>query len=303
MSFGKRTHCKWGHPFAGDNLVLWGEKKVCRQCTRARAKRCKMRQGMPKPPPLVYVVPVEPMPLAWHLKNYRVKMGWTRKDLAEAFDLCACTVTRWENGKRGFIKSMHADLIARMGLDPSLVEPWVSPVTAHAELRTHCGNGHEWSSNARYNKGRRFCKTCASIVASKLWRKSLDLNRAKGRENSKRPEVKAYRAAYYAENKEAHSANCKARYHAKYKDDPEYKRKRSERQRKYLPAIKQRWHQRYHSDDAYRSKVYNAKINSTHYMLSNTMLRGIDRKNIPHEMVEAVRAYLQLSRATKTVRI
>lgn len=32
-----KTHCKRGHPFEGDNLVIRGGRRACRECERAKA--------------------------------------------------------------------------------------------------------------------------------------------------------------------------------------------------------------------------------------------------------------------------
>jgi hypothetical protein len=32
----RKTHCKWGHPFEGDNLRRAGRKRICRSCKRRR---------------------------------------------------------------------------------------------------------------------------------------------------------------------------------------------------------------------------------------------------------------------------
>jgi hypothetical protein len=37
----KKTHCKWGHPFSGDNLMLErdGRKRTCKKCNAIRTKK------------------------------------------------------------------------------------------------------------------------------------------------------------------------------------------------------------------------------------------------------------------------
>jgi hypothetical protein len=37
----KKTHCKRGHPFSGDNLAYDGGRRVCKTCRRMRAARKK----------------------------------------------------------------------------------------------------------------------------------------------------------------------------------------------------------------------------------------------------------------------
>lgn len=39
----RKTHCKYGHPLAGDNLVPWARYRMCRICTRT-ASREKQRK-------------------------------------------------------------------------------------------------------------------------------------------------------------------------------------------------------------------------------------------------------------------
>ena len=29
---GNKTHCKWGHPFSGDNLIVYSKGRLCRKC-------------------------------------------------------------------------------------------------------------------------------------------------------------------------------------------------------------------------------------------------------------------------------
>lgn len=42
----RRTHCPTGHPLEGDNLAVWGGKRVCRACRRAiEARRPKRQRG------------------------------------------------------------------------------------------------------------------------------------------------------------------------------------------------------------------------------------------------------------------
>jgi hypothetical protein len=39
----RKTHCKWGHPFEGDNLRRAGNKRVCRSCKRRRLAEYRAR--------------------------------------------------------------------------------------------------------------------------------------------------------------------------------------------------------------------------------------------------------------------
>ena len=32
----RKTHCKWGHPFTGDNLIVTNKQRLCRECKRRR---------------------------------------------------------------------------------------------------------------------------------------------------------------------------------------------------------------------------------------------------------------------------
>ena len=32
----RKTHCKWGHPFSGDNLIVTPRQRFCRECKRRR---------------------------------------------------------------------------------------------------------------------------------------------------------------------------------------------------------------------------------------------------------------------------
>ena len=41
---GRKTHCKYGHPFAGDNLRKNHRRRVCRICERAASKRKQIRK-------------------------------------------------------------------------------------------------------------------------------------------------------------------------------------------------------------------------------------------------------------------
>lgn len=47
-----RAHCKHGHPFSGDNLVVVNGRRRCRECARLwlSAYRDKLRSAKPKPP-------------------------------------------------------------------------------------------------------------------------------------------------------------------------------------------------------------------------------------------------------------
>lgn len=40
----RKTHCKWGHPFSGDNLVLSGNTRRCRTCSRFRQRATRRRR-------------------------------------------------------------------------------------------------------------------------------------------------------------------------------------------------------------------------------------------------------------------
>lgn len=39
----RKTHCKWGHPFSGDNLHATTKQRVCRACADRRRKAHKQR--------------------------------------------------------------------------------------------------------------------------------------------------------------------------------------------------------------------------------------------------------------------
>lgn len=44
----RQTHCKHGHPFAGDNLFVRSDgERVCRQCSRDRQGRRRTKQAAP----------------------------------------------------------------------------------------------------------------------------------------------------------------------------------------------------------------------------------------------------------------
>jgi hypothetical protein len=38
-----KTHCKWGHPFEGDNLLRAGRKRICRSCKLRRLVEARAR--------------------------------------------------------------------------------------------------------------------------------------------------------------------------------------------------------------------------------------------------------------------
>lgn len=42
---GKRTHCPKGHPFSGDNLVVYGKSRHCRTCDIQRNRNRRMRMN------------------------------------------------------------------------------------------------------------------------------------------------------------------------------------------------------------------------------------------------------------------
>lgn len=44
----KRTHCVWGHPFSGENLGFTRSSRVCRTCSRSRAKETSRKMRMEK---------------------------------------------------------------------------------------------------------------------------------------------------------------------------------------------------------------------------------------------------------------
>lgn len=50
----QKTHCKRGHPYAGDNLVIEGKGRKCRECLRLRAvqRRAAKRAANPRAPKL-----------------------------------------------------------------------------------------------------------------------------------------------------------------------------------------------------------------------------------------------------------
>jgi hypothetical protein len=39
-----KTHCPQGHPYAGDNLIVWRGRRSCRECARRRSAAWKRRQ-------------------------------------------------------------------------------------------------------------------------------------------------------------------------------------------------------------------------------------------------------------------
>jgi len=48
----KKTHCKYGHPFSGDNLYLWSgdRKRRCRACINRKARDYRKRRiAVPRP--------------------------------------------------------------------------------------------------------------------------------------------------------------------------------------------------------------------------------------------------------------
>lgn len=36
----RKTHCPWGHPYDGDNLIRWKGQRRCRACYNASQMRC-----------------------------------------------------------------------------------------------------------------------------------------------------------------------------------------------------------------------------------------------------------------------
>lgn len=43
----RKTHCKYGHPYSGDNLIVWAHKpnsRACRTCQAAASRRFRARQ-------------------------------------------------------------------------------------------------------------------------------------------------------------------------------------------------------------------------------------------------------------------
>jgi hypothetical protein len=45
-----KTQCPKGHPYAGDNLVLYRNMRYCRECGRAHKKAYKIRQRLARKP-------------------------------------------------------------------------------------------------------------------------------------------------------------------------------------------------------------------------------------------------------------
>lgn len=39
-----KTHCIHGHPFSGENLIVWGKRRACRECRRLRDRARKDRR-------------------------------------------------------------------------------------------------------------------------------------------------------------------------------------------------------------------------------------------------------------------
>ncbi|KKK90752.1 hypothetical protein LCGC14_2719860 [marine sediment metagenome] len=152
----KKSHCKYGHPYSGENLrTLNSGARICRQCQSDRNKAWRKRHGLNRgnfnsrkkecPAGHEYIEP--------HIPD-RV-MGEPKDDL-----LTKCIIIEIKPTKEGAVDDLRSkEEYKRKKAKPT----------------KYCKRGHLKSENVNQPRGHRYpgCKLCRLIVARKAKDKSM----------------------------------------------------------------------------------------------------------------------------------